>query len=71
MTMTKYKVYKAWGIEKPQQIGEFNSYKEAVNFISKRWGMAAKNMQLISPGYWVFLYQCGKSIRIRAVDNAK
>lgn len=66
--MTKYKVFSVFADKKPLQLGEFDSYDTALGFVKRLWPLAAENMRLVAPGFWVYKFRRGATIRICSDD---
>ena len=47
----------------------FDTFDAAYEYVGNKWPLVIDRMEKIAEGYWVLLFYCGNSIRIREVSE--
>lgn len=69
--MKTFKVYRIVRGQKPHVIGTYNTFELAAAFVRKRYFLVADRLTKIADGYWVLVFDCGNSIRIKEVNESE
>ena len=69
--MKKFKVYRILRGQKPRVIGTYDTFELAAAFVRKRYFLVADRLTKITDGYWVLVFDCGNSIRIKEVNESE
>ena len=67
--MKKFNVYRVIRGQKPMLVVSFDTFDAAYEYVGNKWPLVIDRMEKIAEGYWVLLFHCGNSIRIREVSE--
>lgn len=69
--MKKFKIYRVIRGQKPHVIGTYDTFEGAAAYVSKRYFLVADRLTKVTDGYWVLVFDCGNSIRIKEVNESE
>ena len=69
--MKTFKVYRILRGQKPRVIGTYDTFELAAAFVRKRYFLVADRLTKVTDGYWVLVFDCGNSIRIKEVNESE
>ena len=67
--MKKFNVYRCIRGYSPSLVESYDTFDAAFNYVRNKYPLVINDLEQINEGYWVLMFYCGNSIRIREVSE--